>query len=217
MTAQHVAVPPASPAWRFSLLPLLLLLGLAASGTALAQFKIVGPDGRITYTDRPLVEPGGKVQPLRRDGSSDGPVAPGAGLPAELRQLVVRFPVTLYTSAECAPCESGRQLLQLRGVPFNERTIGNNEDITALQHLTAGRTVPALQVGGQALRGFQQAEWQSTLDLAGYPRESRLPRNFPVPVPEPLVARMAPAPALAAPPPAEPAWGVAPAASGIRF
>jgi hypothetical protein len=75
-----------------------------------------------------------------------------------------------------------------------------------------------LTVGGQALRGFQEADWQGTLDLAGYPRESRLPRNFQAPAPTPLVARSAPAPAVAAAAPVEQAPAAAPTASGnIRF
>jgi glutaredoxin len=206
---------------RAALMSALALLGLAGAGAAMAQFKVVGPDGKVTYTDRPQAVPGAQVQPLRRDGSPAGPAAAvpaTASLPAELRPVVARFPVMLYTSADCPPCEAGRKLLQQRGVPFSEHQVGSDDDIAALQRLTAGRTVPALTVGGQALRGFQEADWQGTLDLAGYPRESRLPRNYQAPAPTPLVARSAPAPAAAPAAPVEQAPAAAPAASGnIRF
>lgn len=199
----------------------LLLALLAGVGGAQAQYKVVGPDGKITYTDRPPTQGGSQVQPLRPGGGPAGPITPpaGAALPAELRPVVARFPVLLYTSADCAPCDAGRKLLVERGVPFNERTVGSDDDLAALQRLTAGRTVPALTVGAQALRGFQETDWQGTLDLAGYPRESRLPRGYQPAPATPVVARSTvdvagPVARAVAEPPAAVA---APAASGIRF
>lgn len=203
-------------------LPTLFLLGLAlGAGPALAQYKVVGPDGRITYTDRPVVAPpGGQVQPMR--AAAAAAAAARAPLPLELRTVAERFPVTLYTSADCPPCESGRQLLQQRGIPYAERVVSSDDDTAALQRITNGRTVPALMVGGQALRGFLDSDWQATLDLAGYPKESRLPRGWSAGPATPLVAR-APAPDPAAAPqparllpPATPDADQAPA-SGIRF
>ena len=45
---------------------LLFTMALVATGPALAQIKVVGPDGKVTYTDRPVPPPpGGQVQPLR--------------------------------------------------------------------------------------------------------------------------------------------------------
>ena len=194
---------------------LALLLGALP---ALAQYKVVGPDGRVTYTDRPSTEQGAQVQALRRDGAKAGPSEANA-LPAELRPVVARFPVTLFTTADCTPCDAARKLLQIRGVPFTERTASSDDDSAALQRLTGGRAVPALTVGAQALRGLQESDWQNTLDLAGYPRESKLPRGYQAAAAAPLVARAAPA-VLAAPPrQVEPAAPVAaPTASGgIRF
>ena len=49
-------------------------------------------------------------------------------LPYPLRQAVQRYPVTLYTSDKCNPCNSARELLQKRGVPFTEKTITTAED-----------------------------------------------------------------------------------------
>ena len=192
---------------------------LLACGLALAQYKVVAPDGRITYTDRPPTQAGNQVQPLRLGGGAAEPATLALLLPAELRPLVARFPVLLYTSSDCAPCDAGRKLLVERGVPFNERTVGSDDDLAALQRLTAGRTVPALSVGAQALRGFQETDWQGTLDLAGYPRESRLPRGYQPPAATPVVARAAAelVEQAARPIIEAPAAVVTPAASGIRF
>ena len=194
---------------------------LLAAAPSLAQYKVVDPDGRVTYTDRPPAAAiGARITPLRRDGTVAD--AEPAALPLELRQVAARFPVTLYASTDCAPCDSGRRLLLVRGVPYHERLVGDDADADELVRISNGRTLPTLSVGGQVLRGYSETEWHSTIDLAGYPRESRLPRTYSPPAPTPLTARAAPvAPPAAAPVPrAEPVPEPAPsAASGpsIRF
>src|SRR2546421_13105676 len=87
------------------------------AGDASAQqiYKIVGPDGRITFSDKPPQDPSMKatnasVVPLSSEGSGL------AGLPFELRQAAARFPVTLYTSPGCGTCAQGRALLSSRGI-----------------------------------------------------------------------------------------------------
>lgn len=176
------------------------------STAALAQYKVVAPDGRVTYTDRPPADASLKVLELGRR-SPTAAAAAGPALPNELRQLSERFPVTLFTTAECAPCETGRQLLQARGVPYAERSVVSGEDIAALERLVGGRTLPVLTVGAQALRGYEVGDWTAYLDAAGYPRESRLPRDWTPPAATPLVARAVPPPAAA---PAAPTAEAAP-------
>jgi glutaredoxin len=199
-----------------------VLLALSAAGTlAQTPYKVVAPDGKVTYTDRPVAaQPGVQVQALKRDAMS-GAAASGPPLPAELRAVQTRFPVTVYTTADCPPCDSGRRLLQLRGVPYSERSVASDDDVAALQRLSGSRTLPVLTVGGQTLRGFSESDWTSTLDLAGYPKESRLPRGWQAPAVEPLVARapaVVPRVADDTPAPSEPAFPQAASdPSGIRF
>jgi glutaredoxin len=204
-----------------------LLIAAAITGlasAASAQYKIVAPDGGVTYTDRPPVAQPGTVTPLRPGATAAAaPAGPDASLPIELRQIAARYPVTLYSGANCQPCDSGRQLLQQRGVPYSERSVSTEEDSAALARLSGGRTLPSLLVGLQPLRGFNPTDWSSYLDAAGYPRESRLPRNWQPPAVTPLVARES-APARTAAAPAQPESPrveipppAPPAASGIRF
>jgi glutaredoxin len=209
--------------WRA--LALVAALGSVALPAA-AQYKVVGPDGRVTYTDRPPADSTVRVTPLGRESTAPATVAQDA-LPQDLRQASSRFPVTLYATADCAPCDAGRQLLLQRGVPFTEKFVVSEDDAMALEQLTGARTVPSLTIGAQVLRGLSQSEWASYLDLAGYPRESRLPKGWQAPASAPLVARTAPrvpsapavpaaprAPARSVPPAAA---EVAPAPGGIRF
>jgi len=189
-------------------LPIVALVLAAASLPCAAQFKIVDADGRVTYTDRPpAISSGTRITKVRRDGVVGTEAAAPIPLPLELRQVAARFPVTLYATTDCAPCDSGRRLLRARGIPHSERSIADDVDADALLRLSNGRTVPTLTVGAQVLRGFAESDWQSTLDLAGYPRESKLPRDYPHAAATPLVPRPsepAPSPIAAAERPAEP-------------
>jgi glutaredoxin len=172
-----------------------IALTLAAAGApALAQYKVVGPDGRVTYTDRPPAsEEAGKVTPLRpQRATAPAPGGTDSSLPFELRQLVQRYPVTLYAAPNCMPCDSARQLLQQRGIPYSERSILTEADAAALERLTTRRSIPSLTVGSQASSGYIAEDWTATLDAAGYPRESRLPRNWQPPAATPLTPREEP-------------------------
>lgn len=194
----------------------LLAAGLLAlpALAALAQYKVVRPDGSVTYTDRPPAEANARVTPIGRQAQAAAN-APEAALPADLRLAMQRYPVTLYTTADCQPCDAGRRLLQQRGVPYAERRIGNDDDAAALERLVGGRTVPALTVGPQQLRGLAEGDWITYLEAAGYPRESKLPRNWPTPQPTPLVERAAP-PAQAAAPAPRPVPSTASESDGIQ-
>lgn len=168
------------------------LLGVAAAlllalplAPAWALYKVVGPDGKITYTDRPPVDK--PAQTL----STTGAVSSTDALPFELRQVTARFPVTLYTTRDCAPCDTGRNMLRQRGVPFTEKTVNTGADTQALQRLEGTNQLPVLRVGQQQVMGYADAEWQSYLDAAGYPKQSLLPRTYAWPDAAPLAPQAA--------------------------
>ncbi|MBE7368444.1 glutaredoxin family protein [Ramlibacter pallidus] len=170
------------------------VMGCATLWAAAANaqvFRVVGPDGKVTFTDRP--PPDANAKPAPTVALPGGGGSATAALPLDLRTATGRFPVTLYTSSDCAPCGSARTFLQGRGVPFTERTVTSNEDIQALQRLAGQATVPFATIGGQHVRGFSDAEWGQYLDAAGYPKVSKLPANWRNPEPRPLVVVQAPA------------------------
>ena len=157
---------------RNSLVLAAALCALACSSLAQAQsvYRIVGPDGKVTFSDR---APSEDAEPALTANQSAAPSGTST-LPYSLRQVASRFPVTLYTGADCAPCVSARNLLTGRGVPFNERTVSSNEDITELGRLGGGSSLPFGTIGGQHLTGFSDSEWTQYLDAAGYPKKSEL-------------------------------------------
>lgn len=175
--------------------------------TAHAQvYRIVGPDGRVTYSDRPPADAkaaAGQALPVPSGGSTNT-----ASLPLDLRNATGRFPVVLYSGVDCAPCDNARNFLSRRGVPFSEKTVTSEDDIAALKRLAGAARLPFATIGGQHIRGFSEQEWAEYLDAAGYPKVSQLPPTYRNPAPTPLVAvqtepRRAAAPAPASPPRAE--------------
>lgn len=212
------------------LAPLLasLLMTLAgASAQAQGVYRIVGPDGKVTFSDRPPAD--APAQAARTTGAAPAPASGNATLPYELRQIATRFPVTIYTGNDCAPCTGLRNALVARGVPFTERTVTTSEDAAALQRLSGSTSLPFGSIGGQQLVGFSDAEWTQYLDAAGYPKQSQLPSSYRPPAATPLVAvkaveaapgeekPKAPTPSRPAPA-ARPAEGPTPSnPAGIRF
>lgn len=212
----------------------LVVLGLGAmvfmaaawppEASAQQIYRIVTPDGRVTFSDRPPADAAARaasapVVPLDTPAGSDL-----GALPFELRQAATTYPVTLYTGPECPPCQSARAMLTTRGIPFTEKTVTTNEDIEALRRLAGSPTLPVATIGGQQLRGYSEQEWAQYLDAAGYPQTSQLPPGFQRGPAAPMVAvtpakpasapQPATASALPAPPPLPP---TTPYNGGIRF
>ena len=192
-----------------------MLLGGVTVG-ALAQYKIVGPDGKVTYTDKPPT-----AQDIRPSKGGDAPSG-GAGMPFETRQAMGKYPVTLYATKSCSACDSARQALRARGVPFNEYSVITNSDFTEFKSRTGGTTFPVVVIGSQTLKGYSQNDLAGYLDAAGYPAQGRL-NGYSWPAAMPLTPRsMSPAttadagnaaPAASAPAPLLPP----PSKDGIQF
>lgn len=180
---------------------------LAFAAQAQQVYRIVGPDGKVSFSDKP---PSTSADGMQLRGSQ-GSAGSNDALPYQLRQIAARFPVTLYTGSDCAPCNSARNLLINRGIPFTERTVASNEDIDALKRLSGTASLPFGTIGGQQLKGFSDSEWSQYLDAAGYPAQSQLPPSYRRPPATPLVAVSSKPAAVTPESPAQPAARPAPA------
>jgi glutaredoxin len=122
-------------------------------------------------------------------------------LPYELREPSTRYPVQLVTGKDCRSCDTARQLLVQRGVPFAEKRVETAGDIAALRNITGSASLPVLMVGRQQVVGLVSQEWNSYLDAAGYPKDNRLPKGYVRPAPEPLGPAVPAAPEVVVPAP----------------
>jgi glutaredoxin len=165
-------------------LSLVLLLMCTASAHAQQLYKWIGPDGKVTYSDIP---PPPAAKQVEKKGVSFGSTAASI-LPFELAETARNHPVTLYTSAQCAPCNAGRELLTSRGIPFAEKTVTTNEDIAQLRQAGGDSQLPLLVIGRNKQNGFETGRWTASLTAAGYPETSKLPTSYRNPPAEPAAA-----------------------------
>jgi len=152
--------------------PILFLFFIASAHAQM--YRWVASDGRVTYSDKP--PPASVVKQQKKSiASHEGS---GDGLNYTLSELAINFPVTLYTSSDCAPCNEGRTFLKNRGIPFSERTINSNEDIARMKLAGGDGRLPFLTVGRNSQSGFESGAWNAALTAAGYPETSQLPTNY---------------------------------------
>ena len=158
---------------------------LATPAHAQQIYRIVGADGKVTFSDKAPAESTAKV--TAGSGSSSRGATGQSQLPFELRQVASKYPVTLYTGENCSPCVAARSMLTSRGIPFTEKTVTTSEDSQALQRISGENSLPFATVGSQQLKGFSDSEWTQFLNAAGYPTSSVLPASYRPAAATPLV------------------------------
>src|SRR5687767_13709043 len=147
------------------------LLGLLLCGEPVAQerqvYRYVDADGRVVYSDRAPTAPAKDLTTRRVRGNT----IDTSEMPIALQQAADRFPVTLYTF-NCGPtCDNAQALLNRRGVPYSTVNVEDGDNAQKLQQLTGEMSAPVLQVGDKLIqKGWNEANWNATLDQAGYPK-----------------------------------------------
>lgn len=136
-------------------------------------YRYVDKDGHVVYTDRAPPGDSKDVQAKRLRGN----VIENNELPLAAQQAQERFPVTLYTFACGEVCTAAEGVLNKRGVPFTTVNVETPEGAAQLSKNTGELRAPVLQVGDKTfVKGFSEAQWQSALDVAGYPK-AQTPRR----------------------------------------
>jgi glutaredoxin len=158
-----------------------VLLGAACAASA-QIYRWTDENGRVHVTGTPPPASAKAVQKKSLTISSAAPE--NAGQPYALQLAAKSFPVTLYTSANCEPCGSARKLLNARGVPFREVLVVDEAQQEELRKVAGALAVPAITVGSNLQKGFEESAYHSLLDIAGYPKAGILqPRNQAEPKP----------------------------------
>lgn len=145
-----------------------LLLATAAGAQTTYRWQDA-KTGQTVYSDQ--APPAGAKRASKIDAAERGE---RAQLPYATRQAAEKFPVTLYTAANCVePCARARSLLNARGVPFAEKLLKSEEDLAGLtKEIGREAMVPTLFVGRQHLVGLEESAWNALLDLAAYPQSA---------------------------------------------
>ena len=82
----------------------LALAGAVLPTAAQTIYRIVGSDGKVTFSDKPPAADA-KATATSAGGRPIG--QQDNTLPYELRQIATRYPVTLYSGTNCGPCTAG--------------------------------------------------------------------------------------------------------------
>lgn len=162
-------------------------------------FRWVDKAGKMNYGDIP---PADATDVERLNISSESTL--NDDLPYETRRAQENFPVTLYVGNGCGElCDQARGLLNKRGIPFSEKLLHTKEDIEAFKQLSGiDSGIPILAVGKDYLKGYSESQWNSELDIAGYPKTASYRQRLAPPV--------QPVPFTPAPPAATSAEGLSP-------
>lgn len=156
-----------------------LLAGLACMSLSIQAgelYRWVDSSGKVNYGD---VLPPGAMQVEVKKFPKD--TASSEYLPYETLRAQQNFPVTLYVADNCGEaCVQARNSLNKRGVPFNEKALKTKQDIDTFKKLSGfDAFVPTLAVGKSFLKGFEESQWNSELDIAGYPKTASYRRAQP--------------------------------------
>jgi glutaredoxin len=160
--------------WNSKVLPVALCAGLLAFGSfstpAQQMYRWVDNNGKVHYSDKAPIANDKGVEKRKVGGS----VIETSGLDYASQQAVKNHPVTLYTAPNCKDaCDQARALLAKRGVPFSEIAVTDEKTRAALNQASGDTQVPVMLVGRDVTRGWESGAYDSALDTAGYPKESR--------------------------------------------
>jgi len=145
--------------------PLVIAALFFASAAFAQQYRWVDEKGRVHYTDTPPPPSAKNVQKKNLKGN-----AVGAQQNTQLAKATKESPVTLYSHPDCkAPCDTARELLGKRGVPFKDVSVVDQASFDELKKLTGDSQVPVLVVGKRVEAAPSEAAYHRALDEAGYP------------------------------------------------
>ncbi len=150
-----------------TLLLSICLLIVAINNVAAANlFKWIDKEGKVHYGDKPDE---GAIKAEQKKFAA--PSADGDNLSYGVRKAKQDFPVTIFVASYCGEiCVQARALLNKRGIPFAEKNLLTQEDIDAFKIKTGGEALPTLMIGKTVIKGFEAGQWNSELDIAGYPK-----------------------------------------------
>ena len=151
----------------------LCLLALFSTGWVQAEalYKVVGPDGKITYTDQPPADP--KTATTMQITSAPSTPLPDAVLKyqAELQKsmqgrlasakVADSGPPALFSAAWCGYCTQAKAYLAAKSIRNREYDIDTEDGARAYVEAGGKKGIPLLVSGSKRQQGFSPASYDS--------------------------------------------------------
>jgi glutaredoxin len=149
--------------------PLVVAALFFACAAFAQQYRWVDDQGRVHYTDTPPPPSAKGIEKKNLKGN-----AVGEQQNTQLAKALKAAPVTLYSHPDCkAPCDTAREILGKRGIPFREVSVVDQARYEELKKLTGEGQVPVLVIGKRVESSPSESAYNQALDEAGYPRAAR--------------------------------------------
>ncbi len=144
------------------LLTAIATLSLNATA-AQKMYKWIDENGNVSYHDVPPPAGSGYRVEEKSIGSKRDRGAEDAD------EVAQKSPVVLYTLPKCAPCDAARGHLQMRKIPFAEKSVDKDLKVQDELKKAAGvLSVPTILVGSRVMTTYNPGWLDSELDQAGY-------------------------------------------------
>lgn len=158
-------------------LALLCVVALCAAAHAETLYKVIGPDGKITYTDRPPEDGKSKATTMQIQSAPSTPL-PDSVLKyqAELQKSMqnrlaaakemgsMGTPV-LFSAAWCGYCTKAKSYLAAKKIGYREVDIDTEDGAKAYFEAGGKKGIPLLVAGSKRQQGFSEASYDSFFGL----------------------------------------------------
>lgn len=139
----------------------LLALTLCALPAQAEIYKVVGADGKVSYTDQPPQDKAARSETLK--------IQTYAGAPSVSSYAGSVRKVTLLSAQWCGACKSAKAHLASRKIAYEEWDIDRSEFARAKMREIGATGVPVILVGKQKMVGFSPQGLDDMLKNAAAP------------------------------------------------
>lgn len=138
---------------------LLLALALFAQQAQAEIYKVIGADGKVSYTDKAPQATAAKTEKLKLQTYSGAPSV--SSYNGSVRK------VTLLSAQWCGVCRQAKAYMVSRKIAFEEWDVDQSEFARAKMRELGAKGVPVILVGQQKMVGFSAERLDAMLKNAG--------------------------------------------------
>jgi len=132
----------------------LLIFAIVSFHTQADIFKVIGPDGKVSYTDtEPKAASTGKTERLKIQTYSGAPAV------SSINGMAKR--VTIFSAQWCGVCREAKSYMKTHNIAFEEWDIDKSEYAKSKLNEFKASGIPVILVGNQKMIGFSPEAFEA--------------------------------------------------------